>query len=214
MVPSLRGSLATCLAFAIVAASPRARAQVAPLSVALTLDADNPRVTLSRRVGELPFGRRLQMQGLWEDMCLAPCGDTLPLRALYRIDGEGITPSGSFFLDPRGGRLHVQAGSANQRAWGLVLTLIGSSFVLAGGMTAAFSLIPEDHSSPSAAAQSRDAHIAFEWTGGALLVTGAVALVFGIPMLASSGTTVTDDAGHDVAAARPKIYLTPTGLAF
>jgi hypothetical protein len=47
-----------------------------------------------------------------------------------------------------------------------------------------------------------------------MLVTGALALVLGIPLFASSGTTVTDDAGREVAAARPKVYLTPTGLAF
>jgi hypothetical protein len=176
------------------AAAPAARVE---------LDADDARATLSRHVGTgalfVPYRSRPKIVAQWEDVCLAPCGRDVDTRALYRVDGEGLAPSGSFFLPPGPVRLRAQTGRLVGRAVGVAFTALGASYAPTGAVFLGLSALPGD-TRPT-----------FRALGGTFLGLGVVALAVGVPLLVANTTRVTDASGR--AVGRPW-SLTPLGLVF
>jgi hypothetical protein len=196
---------------------------LAPSETAATLvriEADDPRAVLSHRTGTgltlSPYGSRAQYGTLWEDVCAVPCEREVDSTRTYRIEGEGVWPSGAFRLRPGPETLHVKTGSRGGLVAGLVLTVIGGTFALNGGVFAAVSTIPVDTSAPNVQEQ-RQTRNAFLAVGVVQLVLGVVGLGVGIPLWASNTTTVTDDTGQTIGALRGCTHapcFTPAGIAF
>jgi hypothetical protein len=116
-------------------------------------------------------------------VCLAPCDEEVrgsPGQKFF-LGGEGITSSSFFHLDPRLGRVTLQAspGSAARVTGGTVLVTVGSvglfvsAFVLPAGVA--------NHASGLTGA------------GGGLLGAGAALVAAGIPLLVTGKTTYAFD---------------------
>jgi hypothetical protein len=114
-------------------------------------------------------------------VCVAPCSADVSSSAVYRIGGDGVTPSRRFSMPGDGAHLLVTAGSSRAHDTGLALLPPGILLFLSG---TALTMVAElahfdDRSSDGALA-------------GGLVTAGIGALVIGlgIYLAASSGTTV------------------------
>jgi hypothetical protein len=193
--------------------------------VYVKIDADDPRTTLSQRAGTgltsdeaAPFAsRRFRYGTIWDEVCATPCEQRVDATRTYRIDGEGVWPSGPFRLPPGGEELHVKTGSRGALVGGMVLTLVGGSMVLMGSLFAGIgAALPADAGSPEAQKQ-RDAKGVFLTVGVVQLAIGLVSVAVGIPLWASNTTTVTDDRGNTIGLgprSKQSWTLTPAGLVF
>ena len=159
------------------------------------LEADDPRATLSIRRGtgivdDGPF-MRPRFGTIWEDVCVAPCDRAVDGRGVYRVDGEGLMPSGSFRLPAGNVDLRARTGSKGGWVGGLLLTSLGAGFTLAGAMTAGFSTIPVDSTSGNVESQ-RSARAFLLDFGLVALGIGVVSVVTGVALLVGNTTHVTD----------------------
>lgn len=186
----------------------------APKQVSVTLNADDSRATIERRVGttsyaglplaDASFGSIAQ----WEQACVAPCQLQLDKRYSYRVAGDGLTPSDSFTLPQDRDRLKLDAkmGSSYGRLGGIGLTILGTGGVVLGA--AAVVLTPIFASQDVGSSVFRTGMLA---GGVSVLSLGAIAVGAGIFLWATNGTTI-----HPVndGVAKSKMHFTATGLAF
>ncbi len=193
-------------------------------STFVELEASDGRATLSRRVGtgfvasESPFlgMRHVQYGGVWEDVCLAPCTRAVSSDAVYRIEGEGLWPSGSFRLPAGSVGLRARMGSRGGLLGGVLLTVTGGGLTLMGGMLLAFSALPIDSTGPHGQPRGSAPNLLLP-TALVVLGLGAIGLTTGIVLWSGNTSTVTDEHGQVVGRIAPPARawaLTPTGLAF
>ncbi|WP_394830285.1 hypothetical protein LVJ94_27630 [Pendulispora rubella] len=153
----------------------------------------------------------------YEPLCTAPCTTSADPNGIYRIAGEGITPSSTFRLPGHThADLRVHAGSSSKRWWGWASTYVGTALVVGGA-----SFLIMDAISPATSYDVNtgkdERKTTFRDIGLIGLVSGAPFLVVGIVMLATSGTDVSTASGETLARHSPrpgKLSLSPTGLVF
>ncbi|AUX38764.1 uncharacterized protein SOCE26_001420 [Sorangium cellulosum] len=116
-------------------------------------------------------------------ICQAPCDRVVDGTAgqQFFFAGEGITPSSPFRLSDKAGdvSIAVDAGSAGKRFGGIMLSSVGAAGVVGGGM-----LLLLDGLGPKGSQESSF----LPTLGGVALGAGAVMLVPGIILWATSGT--------------------------
>ncbi|WP_394840962.1 hypothetical protein LZC95_28285 [Pendulispora brunnea] len=153
----------------------------------------------------------------YEPLCTAPCTASADPNGIYRIAGEGITPSSVFRLPGRThADLRVRAGSSSKRWWGWVSTYVGAALAVGGGTFLLLDAIsPQTNYDVKTGEETRST--TFRDIGIIGLVSGAPFLILGIVMVATSGTDVTTASGEMLARRSPrpgKLSLSPTGLVF
>ncbi|MBX3188036.1 MAG: hypothetical protein KF819_13525 [Labilithrix sp.] len=157
----------------------------------------------------------------YEPVCTAPCTAAYDPNGTYVVAGDGVTPSDKFHIPSEGGapvKLHVDAGSATARAWGLTGLYTGIlGLVLGGTLVAVGSIVEPDPQSPRYTGgfagdfeDDKNRAQTFRTVGFVSIGVGVVAMAFGIWGIASSGTEVSTDSGRVIG--KPK--LTPAGVAF
>lgn len=69
-------------------------------------------------------------------VCIAPCGEVLPMTGLYWVAGKDINASDKFQLPPGKAetKLHVSGGSKGAVTAGVVLAVVGGNIFLIGGL--------------------------------------------------------------------------------
>jgi hypothetical protein len=171
-----------------------------------TLKSTDPRAQVQQQTGvsdveiETQQGAGWGTATNWSPICLAPCDRALDARALYRIAGEGVTPSAAFQIPatPNGLTLDVHAGSRPARAAGFGLGLAGLAGVLFGvTMFAAAAATEPPTTGPFAqpffastnASRAQQA-ATMQVLGVIGLAAGVVGLAVGIPLVALNGTSV------------------------
>ena len=172
---------------------------------------DDPRVTLFRLIERIEFGGAVAgvagveiIPGLFVSQrpiseCAAPCNKSVDPRFLYRVAGDGITPSPSFRFPPGHSayKLEVDAGSSSAHTAGVVLTTAGICLAALGGAFLAVAAV--DRESPAVVPTAGA-------VGGGV---GLISMAVGIPLWLSSGTSVRVDAAMNEPEIRP-----PAGMAF
>jgi len=181
----------------------------------VAIDADRPGVTLLRVTGlgmvqaATSYGTAFGSFMSYQPVCVAPCEANVEAGAMYRVGGDGVTPTSTFSLPaPAPGRpllLHVHAGSAGARIGGLWLVITGITFAVTGGTLAGvFAALQNDADSNTG-----------PWIAGGLVTAGVgvVMTALGIWLVSESGTSVVTDQGIPVAKhGGPR--LSPRGLVF
>ncbi|MGH7281804.1 MAG: hypothetical protein ACRELY_09800 [Polyangiaceae bacterium] len=186
----------------------------APKGVSVTLNADDSRAAIERRVGttsyaglplaDASFGSIAQ----WQQACVAPCQLQLDSRYSYRVAGDGLVPSDSFTLPQDRDRLKLDAkmGSSYGRLGGIGLAVLGAGGVFVGA--AAVVLTPIFASQDVGSGTFRTGLLA---GGVSVLSLGAIAVGAGIFLWATNGTTI-HPANEGVA--KSKLHFGATGLTF
>jgi hypothetical protein len=156
----------------------------------------------------------------YEPICTAPCTANYDPNGTYVVAGDGVTPSDKFHIPSQGGapvKLHVDAGSATARAWGLtglytgILGLImGGTFIALGSIFEPDPQSPLYSGDPAAFQDDQNRAQTFRTVGFVSIGVGVAAMAFGIWGIASSGTEVATDSGKVIGKPR----LTPAGVAF
>jgi hypothetical protein len=206
----LPGSIATGV---LLLLAPRlARAEGG--SVYVTLDTNEPSAALFRQI---PSERRVDAQGGFhgnlgltfesKQVCVAPCGVSVPAGSTLAVGGLGFRQSRPFVLTGENPSVKVNAQVGTENAF------IGGIFLGAGGGLVGLvglGLLPAGF-----VLDNNGLKIA----GGVMLVGGAVALVSGIMMAAGSETKITllPSGGSPRASAprrRSLVRLSPAGLVF
>lgn len=168
--------------------------------------ADRPGVVLEQlqMAGTATFGYSYGWGGrgygvfeAYSPVCVAPCSANVPASSIYRVAGSGVTISRKFQVPMDGARLRVSAGSAGARVGGAVMMAVGAGFLIGGLIILPFAFIGHDTSycSPNCASQSslNDTLLAL---GAGTAGLGALLLGIGIPLFATSATSVTSDDGQ------------------
>ena len=136
----------------------------------MTLRADSPRARL-----------QVMTQLQWRDVCLAPCNVPVHPGGVYRVGGGSIRGSETFNMPRPSGQVVIdaQVGSKVKRGIGIGLTIGGAVSALLGGI---YVLAATDASNTDYT-NTKDEMQAL---GIVYLVVGAVLMVIGIPMSAST----------------------------
>jgi hypothetical protein len=133
---------------------------------------------------------RLQMQTQlkWVDVCVAPCGVPVDPRGTYRVGGGSYRGSDAFRMPRSDGQVLIDArvGSQPKHIVGLVLMIVGIADV-AGGILI-YSLA--SHVNNDTATTGVDAQGLYRFEGIVGIVAGVILMAVGIPMMATSGTSV------------------------
>jgi hypothetical protein len=167
--------------------------------VELTMDSDEPGTYLQaltehegwialrgRWRTHFVYGRGLR----WQPVCVAPCTIRVPPQLVYRVAGPHVTPSDDFSVGPGPNptTLHVEAGSRGAHNGGIISMVFGIPVAVIGVV-----LLAVEH-------DNRTAGFITTGAGVGLIGLGAI-------LLATSGTTVTNNDGR-------KVGLGPQGLLF
>ena len=134
--------------------------------------------------------RRTSEEYEWVTACVSPCDVNVPVGDQYRISGDGVRPSSSFFLKASAGehvRLRVSTSSSTASGWGKAL-LIG------GGVITLLGLASSDSSSGS--------------PRGPVIAVGVIAGAVGaVLVLANLDTTYSQSTEARVPVARTRLEL-------
>jgi hypothetical protein len=135
----------------------------------------------------------------WEQVCRAPCTIRVPPDLRYRIAGPNVPASDVFILGPPGSQRHlqVQAGSVAGQLTGALLLVVGIPSTAVGVIVAA--------------STDRDA------TRVEGFVTAGIGLglsILGAILVATNGTTLSDENGRTIAKQRGPVSFSPSGLLF
>jgi hypothetical protein len=190
-------TIASLVAAASLGAGWTARAQVAPPSVApaapplyggepapatgpgpvVVLRTDNPHATL-----------QVQTQLYWRDVCIAPCATVVDPAGLYRVGGRPFVPSEPFALPRRSGQVTIEAhmGSKTRNIVGTVLTLAG----LGVTGTGAFLYYEGSQQPNDPYGFESPTRFVLHAYGVIALIAGVALTLTGIPLWASSGTSM------------------------
>jgi hypothetical protein len=154
---------------------------------------------------------------LWRPACQLPCNRELDANLHYRIGGPGVKKSDPFQLNSEDMDLHVRTGSKASRVVGIVLTPIGGALVTAGTMLWFLS----DFSIEGKPSESKKKETRFyavtTW------IAGATALVTGIVLIATSGTSISKQkpatrttwkAPSSFLSLGSGVWLSPSGVHF
>lgn len=178
------------------ASAPPTAPVVAPLALApppassgatAEIIGDKPGVVLQRLAGQgagvvfTTRGSTAVSVDTYEMLCAAPCTANVEQGQLYRVAGEGVTPSATFGLPAGHSALSVNAESAGARYGGFLMTIFGSSMLGGGALV-----------------------LGLEFSG-TLLGLGAIFLLIGIPLIVTSGTTVTTNGVELATRSRQKV---------
>jgi hypothetical protein len=192
-IASAQMTLFTLPAFADDAARPApptGQTTAAPTGmVDVHIKSDAP-VTLSHRASAT---------GAWETACSSPCDTSVPVGDEYQVSGDGLNASKTFRLDASKGKvtLDVSVGKKSSQSIGTGL-LIGAAVVGVVGIV--FIAISKPSSAFPADGTTSTAHTNEIFTGGALLLGGAIAAIYGGAMIVNNGSSAVNG---DVAKPPP-----------
>lgn len=125
-------------------------------------------------------------------VCAAPCRERLPRNGVYRIGGEGITPSASFDLTQAPGAmtLDVQTGSAARQNLATALFIAGGAGMVVGGFVLFASRLGDVSPPDNAPSSSRVTTV-----GGVVALSGVVLGLIGLGVSHYASTRVTSSDG-------------------
>jgi hypothetical protein len=141
------------------------------------------------RTGAPKVRLQQQFQLRWNDVCVSPCGIPVDPAGTYRVGGGSYRASDPFRMPRPSGQVVLDAHmGSNVKHW------IGFGLGLGGGIAALLgvtllSLAPSA-TGTSVTGSGLSEKETFQVYGAVYLVTGIILLAVGIPMLASSGTSV------------------------
>ena len=144
-------------------------------------------------------------------MCTAPCDVVVPSAFGYRLNGEGLRPSGKFTLDV--GTHVIDADLGSKTSWSMApWFVIGGLALAAGGGVMAWKGT-NDASSSSTATVEGDTTL--RDVGYVVLGVGVVIALAGTIVLAANGNSVEID-GKAIASRKSGsgFALTPNGFVF
>jgi hypothetical protein len=165
--------------------------------VPVQIDADSPNFVLQQRTGftnaavSVAGRTGYGMAQSFVDVCALPCERRLSRDAYYRVDSADFPSSANFLLPPGGATLRVHAGSVGGQVGGALLLVLGSMTLTAGGTLLLLGALTDD-----------DPELVP--IGGVMSGVGAAALIAGIVMLVSNGTTITTAEGQRIARHAPR----------
>jgi hypothetical protein len=212
--PSVAGCALALAAAALVTAAP-ARADPPSLYAAgppvpaatpassadsVRVVSDDPRVVLERRAAPAagPPLPGVYAEPRWELACGLPCLAPLPLDGVYRVAGEGVTPTDAFMLPGSAAQLRVSAGSRSLRRAGIILAIAGLVVAAASaGVLASAGLHPTD---PQTGKLDVGTVAAI-----ATLSAGGVMGGAGLTLALVNGTSVHDERGRSLALGAPTL---------
>ena len=176
----------------------------APRAVYVELRADDPRTRIDRVGGGPPI-----------PVCVAPCLRWLDPQGTYVITGDGVRTTARFMLpdDRTSVTLDVHAGSTSRLGVGALLSGGGLITAYIGG------LVWETGTLEKLGQGSGDPQRTVD-LGLTLLGIGIPAALLGVYLVATCHTSVTSSTGSTFTQqapprrARPRVALTPRGLAF
>jgi hypothetical protein len=199
-------TLAVAAALACAVAAP-ARPLAADGKVYVEMNSDDPKTTLFRVVDGA--------QGSLA-VCIPPCQKYVDPGFVYNVGGDGIRRSSSFVFpsNQERVRLDVKTGSSALFATGVVLSIGGGILALNSLGFFAIASIAHDSSAPG----ESDPSSGFRKAGFIILGTGAVAIVGGLALAFSNGTSVRTTYGTVVGQTPrrkpPRVRLSARGLEF
>jgi hypothetical protein len=149
----------------------------------------DPRVALERLVpfdpGPAPSPWNLPHEPEWQQVCVTPCVQPIPVNGDYRIGGRGITPSDPFKLHAPRTDLDVNAGSGSAHNAGIYFTVLGLLAATASGIFLGVSASNRD---PGAGPSNH----AFAIGSGIGLGVGGLMTIVGAGLWIGTGTSVKD----------------------
>jgi hypothetical protein len=130
-----------------------------------------------------------QPRPIWRDVCTTPCGRPVDPGALYRVAGRSVVASDPFTLPRQSGEVTIDAqlGSKGRHIVGKVFTFAGFGAVAAGALL----YLAGSHVSPDAGGDAAPPpRLILQFYGALLFVAGAAVGATGIPLWATSSTSV------------------------
>ena len=177
----------------------------------------NAKVALERRVGSLeqpqigtgraPLGQAPPAWGAsnaygpywesdWERVCITPCQTQVATGGVYRVAGEGVTPSEAFPVRPGRMGLDVAPGNESAKRLGSYMAVFGFLLAAAGGVFLGISLASNEK-------DSADANRVATIISTAGLVGGGVLGISGVILTVVNNTDVRDESGKVIASGAP-----------
>jgi hypothetical protein len=132
----------------------------------------------------------------WETSCSSPCDVAVPVGDEFQVSGDGLNPSKPFHLDASKGKvsLDVSVGRKSSQKVGTGVAIAGAAFGVAGILVIALGAKPS--STFNAQGTTSTAHTNDLFIGGALLLGGAIAAIYGGAMIVNNGnSSVNGDVG-------------------
>jgi len=133
---------------------------------------------------------RMDNRGDVKTVCIAPCGEVLPLSGLYWVSGRDINASDKFQLPPGKAetKLHVSGGSKGAVTAGVVLAVVGGNVLLLFG--APVLLVGAAMAASPTSSISKDANGVLA-VGGVISGVGLAMGIVGLVMwISNSGSSV------------------------
>lgn len=145
------------------------------------------------------LSHRASATSAWETACSSPCDTSVPVGDEYQVSGDGLNASKPFRLDASKGKvtLDVSVGKKSSQSIGTGL-LIGAAVVAVVGVV--FIAVSKPSSTFQADGTTSTAHTNDIFTGGALLLGGAIAAIYGGAMIVNNGNSAVNG---DVAKPPP-----------
>jgi hypothetical protein len=147
-----------------------------------------PVVTLRASAPRARLQQELQLR--WVDVCTAPCGVPVSPAGVYRVGGGSYRASDPFRMPRSSGPVLIdaQVGSKPKHIVGTILMIAGIIDAAAGVIVySAASSLSANYSSIDNGVGSKTY---YEVEGAIGVITGVILMAIGIPMMASSGTSV------------------------
>jgi hypothetical protein len=206
-----------------------APAAAAGPSTYVWIETTDPHVSLERRIGSLEkpsIGTGLAEPGSapgaygasssygaywepdWERVCVTPCQMPVATGGVYRIAGEGITPSEGFPVTAGRMKLDVTPGSASAKSVGAYMAVFGFILAAAGGVFLGTAVVSDEEDTGSE-------NKVFGAVGAAGLIGGGVLGIIGVILVVANGTEVRTEGGK-VIGGHPRSPGSPSqaGSAF
>jgi hypothetical protein len=187
----------------------------APGTTYVAIETDNPSVWLQRRIGSLkrrpegmatgdptvgqappiydpPAAYGPYWVSDWERICITPCHKPVASGGIYRIAGDGVSPSEGFPLEGPRANLQVSTGSSSARSAGTYMAVFGFLLAATGGVFLAMSLVSNEKES----VDEDQAAIVASTVG---IIGGSVIGLAGVGLVLANDTTVRDERGKELA---------------
>ena len=135
-----------------------------------------------------------------ERICITPCHKPVASGGIYRIGGEGVSPSSPFRLDGPNAKLDVSAGSSSARSAGGYMAVFGFLLAATGGVFLTMSLV-------SIEKESEDEDRITTIASTAAMIGGGIIGFTGLGLFFANGTTVRDANGKELGRAPEPKHL-------
>jgi hypothetical protein len=178
----------------------------------VAIETDNPSVWLQRRIGSLkrrpegmatgdptvgqappiydpPAAYGPYWVSDWERICITPCHKPVASGGIYRIAGDGVSPSEGFPIEGPRANLKVSTGSSSARSAGTYMAVFGFLLAATGGVFLAMSLVSNEKES----VDEDEAAIVASTAG---IIGGSVIGLAGVGLVLANDTTVRDERGE------------------